>query len=142
MLTVGGKVEHPLSLMRFDLDKFTRQTVRAKGRDGKEHKYEGVAVGDILQKVGVEFGEALHQEAAATYLLAEATDGYRVVFALPEFDSPSIDRLIVIADRLDGAPFPAATGPLQIIAPGDKGHGRWVRQVKSLTLLLAPSKSK
>ena len=138
LLTVGGKIEHPLSLTRADLDKFTRQTVKTRSRDGKEHKYEGVSVGDLLQKAGVEFGEALHQEAAATYVLAEATDGYRVVFALPEFDSPSIDRLILIADRVDGNPFPAGTGPLQLIAPGDKGHGRWVRQVKSLTLVLAP----
>ena len=137
LLTVGGKVEHPLALTRADLDKFTRQTVTAKSRDGKEHKYEGVAVGDLLRKAGVEFGEALHQEAAATYLLAEATDGYRVVFALPEFDSSSVDRLIVIAGRLDGAAFPAASGPLQLIAPGDKGHGRWVRQIKSLSLVLA-----
>jgi hypothetical protein len=138
LLTVGGEVEHPLSLTRAALDKFTRQTVKTKSRDGKEHKYEGVSVGDLLQKAGVEFGEALHQEAAATYLLAEATDGYRVVFALPEFDSPSIDRLILIADRVDGNPFPAGTGPLQLIASGDKGHGRWVRAIKSLTLVRAP----
>jgi len=138
LLTVGGKVDHPLSLTRADLDKFTRQAVKAKSSNGKEHKYEGVAVGDILQKAGVEFGEALHQDAAATYLLAEATDGYQVVFALPEFDSPSIDRLILIADRQDGNPIAAASGPLQLIAPGDKGHGRWVRQIKSLTLVRAP----
>jgi len=142
LLTVGGKIEHPLSLTRADLDKFARQTVTGKSRDGKEHKYEGVAVGDILKKAGVEFGEALHQEAAATYVLAEATDGYRVVFALPEFDSSSSDRLIVIADRLDGAAFPAASGPLQLIVPGDKGHGRWVRQIKSLSLQLAPAAAK
>jgi DMSO/TMAO reductase YedYZ molybdopterin-dependent catalytic subunit len=138
LLTVGGKVAHPLSLTRADLDKFTRQAIKAKGSNGKEHNYEGVAVGDILQKAGVEFGEALHQDAAATYLLAEAADGYQVVFALPEFDSPSIDRLILIADRQDGNPIPAASGPLQLIAPGDKGHGRWVRQIKSLTLVRAP----
>ncbi|MFS8084917.1 MAG: molybdopterin-dependent oxidoreductase [Acidobacteriota bacterium] len=138
LLTVGGEVEHPLAVTRADLDKFARQMLKAKSRDGKEHKYEGVSVGDLLQKAGVEFGEALHQEAAATYLLAEAADGYRVVFALPEFDSPSIDRLILIVDRVDGNPLPAAIGPLQLIAPGDKGHGRWVRQITRLTLKRAP----
>jgi DMSO/TMAO reductase YedYZ molybdopterin-dependent catalytic subunit len=138
LLTVGGKVEHTLSLTRADLGKFTRQTMQAKGRDGKDHTYEGVAVADILQRVGVKFGEALHQEAVATYLLAEAADGYQVVFALPEFDTSSIDRLILIADRQDGSPLSATVGPLQIIAAGDKGHGRWIRQVKSLTLLRAP----
>lgn len=138
LITVGGKVEHALSLTRADFDKFKRQTVTARTHDGKEHKFEGVAVADLLQKAGVQFGEALHQEAAATYLLAEAGDGYRVLFALPEFDSAPTDRLIIIADRVDGRPFPAGTGPLQIIAPGDKGHGRWVRQVTSLTLVVAP----
>jgi DMSO/TMAO reductase YedYZ molybdopterin-dependent catalytic subunit len=142
LLTVGGKVEHTLLLTRADLDKFTRQTLRAKGRDGKEHTYEGVAVADILQRVGVKFGEALHQEAVATYVLAEAADGYQAVFALPEFDSSSIDRLILIADRQDGSPLSAASGPLQIIAAGDKGHGRWIRQVKSLTLVRAPAPAK
>ena len=138
LLTVGGAVEHPLSLTRADLEKYAPQIVMTKSRDGKEHKYEGVAVGEILQKAGVKFGEALHQEAAATYLLAEATDGYRVVFALPEFDSTSNDRLIIIAESVDGNPFPAGAGPLQLIAPGDKGHGRWVRQLKRLTLMRAP----
>jgi DMSO/TMAO reductase YedYZ molybdopterin-dependent catalytic subunit len=138
ILTVSGKVEHPLSLTRTDFDKFTRQTVKTRTRDGKEHSFEGVSVGDILQKAGVRFGEALHQDAAATYLLAEATDGYQVVFALPEFDSPTNDRLILIADRQDGNPLAAASGPLQLIAPGDKGHGRWVRRIKSLTLVRAP----
>ena len=138
LLTVGGEITHPQSLTRADLEKFARQTVKAKTRDGKEHTYEGVAVGDLLQKAGVQFGEAIHQEVAASYLLAEASDGYRVVFALPEFDSPSMDRLIVIADRVDGNPLPAGTGPLQLIAPGDHGHGRWVRQVRSLMLKRAP----
>lgn len=138
LLTVGGKVEHTLSLTRADLDKFARQTLRTRGRDGKEHTYEGVAIADILQRIGVKFGEALHQEAVATYLLAEAADGYQVVFALPEFDSSSIDRLILIADRQDGNPLSAAAGPLQIIVAGDKGHGRWLRQLKSLTLVRAP----
>jgi DMSO/TMAO reductase YedYZ molybdopterin-dependent catalytic subunit len=137
LLTVGGRVEHPLTLTRADLDAYPRRSVMTKSRDGKEHKYEGVAVFDLLQKAGVEFGEALHQEAAATYLLAEATDGYRVVFALPEFEA-SGDRLILIADRMDGNALPAAGGPLQLIAPGDKGHGRWVRQLKALTLQLPP----
>ncbi|HVS20577.1 MAG TPA: molybdopterin-dependent oxidoreductase [Pyrinomonadaceae bacterium] len=139
LLTVGGVVER-LTLTRADLDKFARQSVTAKGRDGKEHKYEGVAVGEILQKVGVKFGEALHQDAVAKYLLAEAADGYQVVFALPEFDSPSIDRLILLADRQDGGPLPASTGPLQIIVPGDKGHGHWIRQVNSLSILRAPTR--
>ena len=138
LLTVGGEVEHPLKLTRSDLDKFTRQTLRAKDHDGKEYKYEGVAIVDILQKAGVKFGDALRGKALATYLLVEAMDGYQAVYALPEFDPPTNDRMILLADRQDGAVPSAATGPLKIIAPGDKTHARWVRQVKALTIMRAP----
>ena len=138
LLTVGGEVDHAMKLTRADLDKFGRQALRAKDHDGKEYKYEGVAIVDILQKAGVKFGDALRGKALATYLLVEAMDGYQAVYALPEFDPPTNDRLILLADRQDGAPFPADAGPLKIIAPGDKTHARWVRQVKSLTIMRAP----
>src|SRR3982074_2753801 len=110
LLTVGGEVDHPLKLARADLDKFARQTVRAKDHDGKEYTFEGVAVLEILQKAGLKFGDALRGKALATYLLVEAADGYQAVYALPEFDPPSTDRLILLADRQDGAAFPATAG--------------------------------
>lgn len=139
VLTIGGEVEHPLSLTRADLDSFARQSVRAKDHDGKEYKYEGFAIIDILQKAGLKFGDALRGKALATYLLAEAADGYQAVYALPEFDPPANDRMILLADRRDGAALATAAGKVQIIVPGDKTHARWVRQVKSLTILRAPA---
>ena len=141
LLTVGGEVASPMKLTRADLDSFARQSLRAKDHDGKEYKFEGVAVVDILQKAGVKFGAALRGKALATYLLVEAADGYQAVYALPEFDPITNDRLILLADRQDGAAFPANVGPLKIIAPGDKEHARWVRQVKSLTIMRAPAGS-
>ena len=138
LLTVGGEVDHPLKLTRADLDKSTRQTLRAKDHDGKEYTYEGVAVLEILQKAGLKFGDALRGKALATYLLVDAADGYQAVYALPEFDPPANDRMILLADRQDGAAFAAAAGPLKMIVPGDKTHARWVRQVKSLTIVRAP----
>jgi hypothetical protein len=97
-----------------------------------------VAIVEILQKAGLKFGDALRGKALASYLLVEAGDGYQAVYALPEFDPPTNDRLILLADHQDGAVFPAAAGPLKIIAPGDKTHARWVRQVKSMTIVRAP----
>ncbi|HMG74868.1 MAG TPA: molybdopterin-dependent oxidoreductase [Pyrinomonadaceae bacterium] len=138
LLTVGGEVEHPMKLTRADLDKFARQTIRAKDHDGKEYTFEGVTVLEILQKAGLKFGDALRGKALATYLLVEAADGYQAVYALPEFDPPANDRMILLADRQDGAAFPAAAGLLKMIVPGDKTHARWVRQVKSLTIVRAP----
>jgi hypothetical protein len=129
----------PLKLTRADLDKFPRQALRAKDHNGKEYNYEGVAIVDILQKAGLKFGDALRGRALASYLLVEAADGYQAVYALPEFDPPTKDRLILLADHQDAAVLPAPAGPLEIIAPGDKTHARWVRQVKSLTICGLPN---
>lgn len=138
LISVAGEVPTPLKLTRADLDKFARHTVRARDHDGKEYNYEGVAMIDILQKAGVKFGEALRGKALATYLLVEAVDGYQAVYSLPELDSSTNERLILLADKQDGAAFPATAGPLKIIVPGDKTHARWVRQVKSFTIARAP----
>jgi hypothetical protein len=63
------------------------------------------------------------------YLVVEASDGYRAVFALPEIDPACTDRTILLVDRRDGKPLSAKEGPLRIVVPGEKRHSRWVRQV-------------
>jgi DMSO/TMAO reductase YedYZ molybdopterin-dependent catalytic subunit len=138
LLTIGGEVPTPLKLTKADLDKLPRRSIRAKDHDGKEYNYEGVALIEILQKAGLKFGDALRGKALATYLLVEAADGYQAVYALPELDAPANDRLILLADRQDGAPFAAKVGPLKIITPGDRTHARWMRQVTSMTIVRAP----
>jgi DMSO/TMAO reductase YedYZ molybdopterin-dependent catalytic subunit len=111
LLSIGGEVGQPLKLTRADLDKFARQTIRAKDHDGKEYKYEGVAVREILEKAGLKFGDALRGKALATYVLIEATDGYQAVYALPEFDPPTNDRLILLADRQTAQLLPTRQAP-------------------------------
>jgi hypothetical protein len=78
---------------------------------------------------------------AASSVLVEAADKYQVVFALPELDSLFTDRVILLADTCDGKPLPEKNGPLQIIVPDEKRHARWVRQVKSLTIVHAARKN-
>ena len=63
---------------------------------------------------------------------AEAPDGYRAVFALPEADTSFATRTILVSDRRDGAPTLAWMGPLQVVVPGEKEYARWVRQVRTL----------
>lgn len=134
VLTVGGEIERPHKLTLSDLAKLPRQKVKATPHNGKESEYEGVAVGEILKNAGVKFGTELKGKALATYLLVEAADGYRAVFALPEIDPAFTDRVILLADRTDGQPLSVTAGPLQIIIPDEKRHARWVRQVKTFSI--------
>jgi len=134
LLTVGGEVEKPLKISLAEWNKFSRLSVQAKGHDEKESRFEGVRLGEILQQAGVKSGKDLRGKALALYLLAEAADGYQAVFALPELDTSFTNRVILLADRRDDRPLAATVGPLQIIVPDERRHGRWVRQVKTLTI--------
>ena len=47
LLSVTGGVEKPLRLSATELSEGPRRTVRAKGHDGKESEFEGVALVEI-----------------------------------------------------------------------------------------------
>ena len=68
------------------------------------------------------------------YVVAEATDGYRVLFALAELDADFMNSEVLVADTLDGAPIDAKRGPFRLVAPHDKRPARWVRMLKSITV--------
>ncbi|MGH7456112.1 MAG: molybdopterin-dependent oxidoreductase, partial [bacterium] len=104
-LTVGGEVERPLKLSLADLAKLPHRTVQAKEHNGQEATFEGVPLVEILQLAGINFGEKLRGQALATYLLIEASDGYKAVFALPELDSAFTDRVVLLADRRNNKPL-------------------------------------
>ena len=69
------------------------------------------------------------------YVQAEALDGYKVVYALPEIDTSFTDKTILVADRKNDGPLDAKEAPLQIIIPAEKQHTRWVRQLCALKIL-------
>jgi len=134
LLSIGGEVARPLKLTAADLAKLPQRTVRAKDHNGKETTFEGSELGDVLRLAGVEFGESLRGKALALFLVIEAADNYRAVFALPEIDHAFTDRVIILADRRDGQPLSTLEGPLRIVVPDEKREARWVRQVTSLTI--------
>jgi DMSO/TMAO reductase YedYZ molybdopterin-dependent catalytic subunit len=132
VLSVGGDVSRPLKLTTSEFTRLPRQTVRAKDHDGKEAEFAGVPLVEVLKTAGVRFGQDLRGPALATYLVVEAADGYLAVFALPELDPAFTDRVILLADRRDGKPLDVREGTLRVVVPGEKRHGRWVRQVIAL----------
>jgi DMSO/TMAO reductase YedYZ molybdopterin-dependent catalytic subunit len=129
---VGGDVPQPLKLTTPEFARLPRQTVRAKDHEGKEAEFAGVPLVEVLKASGVKFGQDLRGPALATYLVVEAADGYRAVFAMRELDPAFTDRVILLADRRDGKPLGGSAGPLRVIVPGEKRHARWVRRVIGL----------
>lgn len=131
---VAGAVPNPVRLDQLALAKLSRQSVRVKDRDGNESTYEGTPLHEVLEQAGVKFGNDLRGPALASYLVVEAADGYRAVFALPELDPASTDRVVLLAYRRDGKPLLGNEGPLRVVVPGEKRQSRWVRQVLTLRI--------
>lgn len=138
-IKVGGAVTTPLVLTAADLKGMPRTTVRVENEHAqKAEVYEGVLVRDILKKAGATMGAKLRGPAMATYVLAEAADDYRVVFSLTEFDSEFQNSEILLADTVDGAAIPPDQGPFRLVVPHDKRPARWIKMLKSLTVVPAP----
>src|SRR5271170_436908 len=85
LLKVEGAVKNPLALTAADLAQLPRSTAQFE-RDGETSTYEGVLLYDILVKAGVPLGREMPGKPMASYILATASDGYQVVFAIPEVD--------------------------------------------------------
>lgn len=138
-LRITGVVSTPLVLTVADLKKMPRKTLSVvNSHDKKKETYEGVLLEELLHRAGVPQGEQLRGTSMATYVIAEATDGYRVVFSLAELNSGILESEVIVADTVDGAPLSAQQGPFRLVAPHEKRPARWVRMLKSITVMRAP----
>ena len=138
-LRIGGAVSTPLVLTVADLKNMPRKKLTVVNPHNKKTEtYEGVLLEDLLRKAAVTQGENLRGAAMATYVLAEAIDGYRVVFSLAELDSGILESEVIVADTIDGAALGAKEGPFKLVAPHEKRPARWVRMLKSITVVRIP----
>jgi len=129
---VDGDVSAPFTLTVADLAKMPRETATLAEMDGSKTAYEGVSLTEILKKAGVAFGKEMRGKALAGYVLAEARDGYQVVFSLGELDPGVGGTRVVVADRRDGQPLTENQGPIRLVVPTDKRPARSVRMVERL----------
>jgi DMSO/TMAO reductase YedYZ molybdopterin-dependent catalytic subunit len=126
VVQITGDVRQPLSLSAADLAKMPRATAKTTN-DGIETVYEGVLLHEVLKKAGVPEGGALRGKALSTYVLAEAQDGYQVVFSLGELDPAFVDNEALLADTANGKPLFGAQGRFRLVLPKDKPGARSVR---------------
>jgi DMSO/TMAO reductase YedYZ molybdopterin-dependent catalytic subunit len=133
-LVIAGDVTHALSLQPAELKAMPRTTVTVS-EEGREIKYEGVLVGELLKRAGAPVGRDLSGKAVATYVRASAKDGYQVVFSLAELDPGFTSNDIIVADTIDGKPLFDYQGPLRIVAPHDKRGARSIRMLQRIEVV-------
>ena len=139
VLVVMSPTGQSVTLAPTELDKLPHCAVRTEiPHTNETASYEGTLLSSVLGEVGVRTpdssreGKMTLRAMQVTYVLVEAVDGYQVVFSVPEALSQDSDRKILLARRINGQPLPAKAAPYQLVVTGDKGHERWVRQVRRI----------
>ena len=132
-LTVQGITGTTATLSDSDLSKLPQQTVKVTDH-GTPATFEGVLLTDVLAKVDLPVGENFHSTGASYFMVAEAKDGSRAVFAWAELDASFMDKSVYVVTKRDGKPLSEKDGPFQLLVPGEKRSARWVRQVTALKI--------
>jgi hypothetical protein len=130
-VTVDGGAGKVVTLTAADLSKLPQHTVPTSEHDTPV-TFEGVLLSDLLAKVTMPAGENLRGKALAQYLVVEAADGYRTVFALPELDPAFTERRVYLVTKRDGKLLSEREGPFRIVVPDEKRPARLVRQVTAV----------
>ena len=133
-LVVAGDVAQTLTLTPGNLKALPRSTAKVT-EDGRTVTYEGVLVGEILKRAGAPVGSDLRGNAVASYVVAQANDGYQVVFSVAELDPVFTGSEIIVADTLDGKPLFDYQGPLRLVAPKDTRGARSVRMLERIEVV-------
>jgi hypothetical protein len=94
--------------------------------------YTGVPLMDLLTRLGVP--DKQHGKDLRLYLVAEGTDGFEAVYSVAEVNPDVHDATVIVADTMDGKPL-TVSGPLQLVAPGEKRPARWVRNLVAIRVL-------
>jgi DMSO/TMAO reductase YedYZ molybdopterin-dependent catalytic subunit len=129
-IEISGDVQKTMTVTAADLLAMPRVTVVVAAA-----AYGGVLLEDVLKKAGVPSGSTLRGKALTTYVLAEAQDGYQVVFSLGELDPSVTDNQVVLADSSDGKPLADTEGPFRLVIPKDKLGARSVRMLRRLRVV-------
>lgn len=131
---ISGEVLTPIDVSGLSLQEFQQTSINRKDKDGKMHRYDGIALAQLLKRAGVTLNNELRGENLTKYLLVEASDGYQVVFSLAELDESFTDRKIILSNKMDGKPLPVADGPFRLIVEDEKVPARCIKQVTSIQI--------
>lgn len=96
--------------------------------------YSGVALMDLLTRLGVP--DKPHGKDLRLYLVAEGADGYQAVYSVAEVNPDVHDATVIVADAMNGKGV-ADTGPLELIATGEKHPARWVHSLVAIHVVAA-----
>lgn len=130
-VTIDGKAT---TLSIAELAAMPQTTVTVHNEHTKaEETYGGVLLSTVLAKYGFPVDKTTHQKMLRSYLVAEGTHNYWVVYSMTEVEGTEHDGSVVVATSINGKPL-GADGQLKLIDSGDKKPQRWVRNLTSIAV--------
>jgi hypothetical protein len=130
-LTVDGKAT---TLSVAELQAMPQKMVSVHNEHTKTAEtYTGVLLGDLLAKYGFPVGQATHRKMLRSYLVAEGTDKYWVLYSVTEIEGSEHDASVIVATNMNGKPL-GEDGQLKLIDSGDRKPQRWVRNLTAITV--------
>lgn len=99
----------------------------------RDETYTGVAVADLLARAGMALSKETQTRLLHSYLRAQGTDFYFVLYSAAEVMPGLHDGSVIVATRMNGQSL-GDDGSLKLVSSGDKKPARWVRNLTSLTL--------
>lgn len=130
-LKVSGEAGRSVNLTLKDIAQMPHTTATIAGKDGKQYTYSGVPVSFMLDKVRDTAAKGSHGNLSK-YLLVKCADGYKVLFSFGELDNSLTNKVVILADSMEGNPLPEARGPLRMVVTDEKKPARSCFQVTEL----------
>jgi hypothetical protein len=130
-LTIDGKAT---TFSVADLQAMPQTTVTVFNEHMKaEETYTGVPLGDLLAKNGFPVDRTTHRKMLRSYLVAEGSDKYWVLYSVTEIEPSEHNVNVIVATSMGGKPL-GDDGQLKLIDSADKKPQRWVRNLSAITV--------
>jgi hypothetical protein len=130
-LTVDGRA---VKLSVAELQTMPQKTVTVHNEHTKaDEAYTGVLLGDLLAKYGFPVDKTTQRKMLRSYLVAEGTDKYWVLYSVTEIESSEHNSEVIVATSMGGKPL-GDDGQFKLVDSGDKKPQRWVRNLSAITV--------
>jgi hypothetical protein len=117
-----------------DLQAMPQNTVMVHNEHTKvDESYTGVLLGDLLAKSGFPVEKTTQRKMLRSYLVAEGTDKYQVLYSVTEIEPSEHNGDVIVAISMGGRPL-GNDGRLKLIDSGNKKPQRWVRNLNAITV--------
>jgi hypothetical protein len=134
-LALRGLDGKSVTLSPADLAALPHKTVTVMNHHTNANEtYSGVALSDLLAKIGTPQGTDVKGKLFMLGVVAEGTDHYSVLFAIAETDPTIHTGDIIVADQMNGQKLDK-DGAFKLVSTEEKRPARWVRNLTSISIV-------